>query len=92
MSSLLIVGGGKMGGALLGGLLTSGWIDPADVAVVEPVAERRAELEEAFAGVRTFSAPEAGLLGDGGERCPGRSWPRSPTPPRARAGPSACPG
>jgi pyrroline-5-carboxylate reductase len=72
MSSLLIVGGGKMGGALLGGLLTSGWIEVADVVVVEPVTERRAELEEQFAGLRTFSAPEAGLLDDdGGERVPG---------------------
>ena len=44
---------------------------PADVAVIEPVAERRAELEEEFAGVRTLSAPEPGLLADGGERLPG---------------------
>ena len=71
MSSLLIVGGGKMGGALLGGLLSSGWIKTADVAVIEPAAERRAELEEEFAGLRTLSAPEAGLLSDGGERLPG---------------------
>jgi pyrroline-5-carboxylate reductase len=71
MTSLLIVGGGKMGTALLGGLLTSGWIDRADVVVVEPVAERRAELEADFAGLRTCSAPEPGLLDDGGERPPG---------------------
>jgi pyrroline-5-carboxylate reductase len=71
MSSLLIVGGGKMGSALLGGLLASGWIDPAEVGVIEPLAERRAELEDEFAGVRTLSAPEPGLLGDGGERLPG---------------------
>ena len=71
MSSLLIVGGGKMGTALLGGLLTSGWIEPAEVGVIEPLAERRAELEDEFAGVRTLSAPEPGLLSDGGERPPG---------------------
>ena len=71
MASLLIVGGGKMGSALLGGLTASGWIDPADVVVVEPVAERRAELEAAFTGLRTYSAPELGLLSDGGERPPG---------------------
>ena len=71
MSNLLIVGAGKMGGALLGGLLRSGWVDLADVAVVEPEAERRAELTEAFPGLRLFSAPEAGLLVNGGERIAG---------------------
>ena len=49
-----------MGGALLGGLLRSGWAEAADVAVVEPEAERRDELAEAFPGVRTLPAPEAG--------------------------------
>jgi pyrroline-5-carboxylate reductase len=71
VSNLLIVGGGKMGGALLGGLLRSGWVEQADVAVVEPDAERRAELDEAFPGLRILSAPEAGLLVDGGERIVG---------------------
>ncbi len=71
MSNLLIVGGGKMGGALLGGLLRSGWAELADVAVVEPEAERRAELTEAFPGLRLLAAPEAGLLVDGGERIAG---------------------
>jgi pyrroline-5-carboxylate reductase len=65
--NLLIVGGGKMGSALLGGLLGSGWAEPSDVVVVEPEAERRGELAEAFPEVRTLPAPEAGLLQDGGE-------------------------
>jgi pyrroline-5-carboxylate reductase len=69
--NLLIVGGGKMGGALLGGLLRSRWADLADVAVVEPAAERRAELTEAFPGLRVLAAPEAGVLADGGERISG---------------------
>jgi len=60
-----------MGGALLGGLLRSGWVELADVAVVEPDAERRAELDQAFPGLRLLSAPEAGLLVDGGERIAG---------------------
>ena len=68
MSSLLIVGGGKMGGALLGGLLRSGWAGVADVTVVEPVAERRDELAAEYPGLRTVAAPEPGLLGDAGER------------------------
>ena len=57
MPNLLIVGGGKMGGALLGGLLRSGWAELADVAVVEPEAERRGELAEAFPGLRTPAGP-----------------------------------
>ena len=71
MANLLIVGGGKMGGALLGGLLRSGWAEVADVAVVEPLAERRAELAAAFPGLRILAAPEAGVLLDGGERIAG---------------------
>jgi pyrroline-5-carboxylate reductase len=67
VSNLVIVGGGKMGGALLGGLLRSGWADLADVAVVEPAADRRDELAEAFPGLRILSAPESGMLQDEGE-------------------------
>ncbi|MCB0991437.1 MAG: pyrroline-5-carboxylate reductase [Acidimicrobiales bacterium] len=48
---LQIVGGGKMGEALLGGLLSAG-TDPGSVVVVEPVAARRAELEDTH-GVST---------------------------------------
>jgi pyrroline-5-carboxylate reductase len=67
VSNLLVVGGGKMGEALLGGLFRSGWAEPADVAVVEPATERRAELAASFPGLRIVAAPEAGLLhGDGG--------------------------
>jgi pyrroline-5-carboxylate reductase len=57
--TLLIVGGGKMGSALLGGLLTSGWVTPEQVAVAETSAERREELEQDFPGVRVMDAPEA---------------------------------
>jgi pyrroline-5-carboxylate reductase len=71
VSSLLIVGGGKMGGALLSGLLRAGWANAADIVVVEPLDERRAELERDHPGLRAVAAPEAGLLGDGGERLPG---------------------
>ncbi len=71
VTTLLIVGGGKMGGALLGGLLRSGWAELADVAVVEPVADRRDELAESFPGLRVLDAPEAGVLGEEGERLAG---------------------
>jgi pyrroline-5-carboxylate reductase len=70
VSNLLVVGGGKMGGALLGGLLRAGWA-AGELTVVEPSAERRQELAAEFPGVRTLGAPEAGLLGDGGERIAG---------------------
>ncbi len=69
VSNLLIVGGGKMGGALLGGLINRGTYAPAAVVVVEPLAERRLELEEMYPGLHTVAAPEPGLL-DGGEGTP----------------------
>jgi pyrroline-5-carboxylate reductase len=71
VSSLLIVGGGKMGGALLGGLLRSEWAPVGDVTVIEPVAGRRDELAAEFPGLRLVAAPEAGLLDDAGERLGG---------------------
>ena len=60
-----------MGGALLGGLLRSGWAGAGDLTVVEPVAERRDELAAAYPGLRIAAAPEPGLLDDAGERLVG---------------------
>jgi pyrroline-5-carboxylate reductase len=57
--TLLIVGGGKMGSALLGGLLASGWVQPEQVAVAETSPGRRDELAGEFPGVRVIDAPEA---------------------------------
>ena len=57
MVQLLVVGGGKMGEALLGGLLAGGWAAPEAVCVVEPVAARRAELVERFPGLGVSEAP-----------------------------------
>lgn len=48
---LVIVGGGNMGAALLGGLLHSGVVATGDVAVVEVSAARRAQLELELPGV-----------------------------------------
>ncbi len=48
---LVVIGGGNMGAALLGGLLESGAVARTDVAVVEPYAPRRTELEVLFEGV-----------------------------------------
>jgi pyrroline-5-carboxylate reductase len=69
--TLLIVGGGKMGGALIGGLLRSGWATAEEIAVVEPMAERRTELEKEFPGLTLFDAPESGVLVDSGDRLAG---------------------
>jgi len=41
---LTVVGGGRMGTALVGGLVASGWAHPEELCVVEPVAARRDEL------------------------------------------------
>lgn len=48
---LAVVGGGKMGQALLSGLLASGWAEAGDLAVVEVAETRRAELSLAMPGV-----------------------------------------
>ena len=48
---LVVIGGGNMGAALLGGMIESGTVEIADVAVVEPVAARRDELVAMFPGV-----------------------------------------
>jgi pyrroline-5-carboxylate reductase len=71
VSTLVIVGGGRMGGALLGGLLRSGWAAVDEVTVVEPVAERRDELLAEHPGLRTAAAPQPGLLDEAGERMVG---------------------
>lgn len=58
---LQIVGGGKMGEALLGGVLSSGWAAPEDVLVVEPSAERRSELAATHAGLQVGDEAHAGV-------------------------------
>jgi pyrroline-5-carboxylate reductase len=56
MHDLVIVGGGRMGEALLGGLLASGK-QPSELAVVEMLGQRRDELTERFPGVTVTSDP-----------------------------------
>lgn len=51
----VIVGGGNMGAALVGGMLAAG-VDPSSLAVVEALAARRAELGEHFSGVAVADA------------------------------------
>jgi pyrroline-5-carboxylate reductase len=59
MYSLELLGGGRMGEALLGGLLASGVVEAADVVVVEVAAARREQLLERFPGVAVEAAPVA---------------------------------
>lgn len=58
---LQIVGGGKMGEALLGGLLERAWAQPQELVVVEPLEERRQELGQVYSGIVVAADPMAGL-------------------------------
>jgi pyrroline-5-carboxylate reductase len=51
MTRVALLGGGKMGAALVGGLLDAGW-EPDDIAIAEIDGDRRASLEQQFAKVR----------------------------------------
>lgn len=55
---VLLVGGGRMGDALLGGMLAAGGA-PAEFAVAEVYAPRRAELAAKYPGVAVTEAPVA---------------------------------
>ncbi len=68
-AKLLIVGGGKLGSALVAGLLSAGWAEPGELALAEVVPERRDELARTFPGVTVVGAaapdtvdPEGGAL------------------------------
>jgi pyrroline-5-carboxylate reductase len=55
---LVVMGGGKMGEALVAGLVRAGW-DPADIHVAEVVAARREELAARYPGLGTGPGPVA---------------------------------
>lgn len=50
MTRLAVIGGGRMGEALVAGLLGAGWAN-GDLAVVEAIPDRRAILADRFPGV-----------------------------------------
>lgn len=62
---LLVVGGGKMGEALVGGLLAAGWARPGEILVIEPSDVRRAELDTALPGVPVAEQIQTGHRADG---------------------------
>jgi pyrroline-5-carboxylate reductase len=53
-----VLGGGRMGEALVAGLLSSGWAEPAEILVVEKLADRRDELTRRFPGLAVSDAPQ----------------------------------
>jgi pyrroline-5-carboxylate reductase len=55
---LIIVGGGRIGAALARGLIGAKFCDATNLAIVEVVAERRAELLDELPGVRVLAALE----------------------------------
>lgn len=55
-ATFAVIGGGNMGAALAGGLISSGWIAAADLAIVEVVGTLRERLVERFPGVRISEA------------------------------------
>lgn len=57
MAELMVVGGGKMGEALVGGLLRAGWPAAEDLVVVEPDEARRNQLAAVFADVAVVAEP-----------------------------------
>lgn len=56
---LLVVGGGRMGEALVRGALAARWCQPAEVVVVETSPARRQELSGLLDGVAVSPGPEA---------------------------------
>ncbi len=75
---LVIVGGGKMGSALVAGLLRAAWAEAADLGVVEPMAARRDELRSLYPGLTvgdTVPSAEGAVLAvkpsDVGAACAG---------------------
>src|SRR5437016_4581215 len=56
---LVIIGGGRMGEALLGGLIATGWAEPSELAVSEKLPAVRSALSECHPDVSVGPAPVA---------------------------------
>jgi pyrroline-5-carboxylate reductase len=56
-ATLLVVGGGKMGSALLTGMIAAGWAPADDLAVSDPDPARRKILAEAQPGLQVVDGP-----------------------------------
>lgn len=62
MTTLAVLGGGKMGEALVGGLVAGGWA-AADISVAEVSDERRRHLADRFPDIRTVGEPSEAVPG-----------------------------
>ncbi len=60
MVRLQVIGGGKMGEALLVGLVASGWAEPDELHVVEPDPARQRAVAAAATGVTLSGEPAVG--------------------------------
>lgn len=58
---LQFIGGGRMGEALLGGLIAEGWAQPDELAVVETLAERRRELSSRYPHTLVSDTPQVAV-------------------------------
>jgi pyrroline-5-carboxylate reductase len=56
---VVLIGGGNMGAALLGGMIAGGWATPDELAVVESLEARRAVLVDLFPGVHVVATADA---------------------------------
>lgn len=61
VTRLQLIGGGKMGEALLGGLVSSGWAEADELHVVEPDPVRQAAVAAAAGGVSVSTEPVYGI-------------------------------
>lgn len=57
MTSLQLIGGGRMGEALVSGLLAAKWAEPHELRIVEKLPARADELRTRFPGVDIASEP-----------------------------------
>ncbi|MEZ5226949.1 MAG: pyrroline-5-carboxylate reductase [Acidimicrobiales bacterium] len=60
-ATLQVIGGGKMGLALVGGLLASGWAEESAIVVVEALESQRAAIAEQFPAAVVREQPVAGV-------------------------------
>lgn len=63
---LMLLGGGKMGEALAGGLLSNGWARAEEVTVVEPYEARRKDLASRYPGLSLTENVQVALDAEGG--------------------------
>jgi len=61
VTTLQMIGGGKMGQALLAGMVANGWASPGDLAVVDPDQSQRRAAASAAPGVAAFAEPLEGV-------------------------------